>query len=342
MEIADDNSGRLFVVEQGGIVRIISNGTLQPTSFLDISSLVSPGGGELGLLGIAFHPDFAHHPLFYMNYTQTLSGGQIQTIIAEFQVSSSDPNLADVNSQRVLLTVNQPFSNHKAGQLAFGNDGFLYFGLGDGGSGGDPNGNGQNTNVYLGKLLRLDIDSATLPYGIPTGNLFPNGVGGLPEIYAYGFRNPWRFSFDRPTGTLFMADVGQSNWEEIDIVGDPATTGGNFGWNVMEGTHCYPSGDTCDKSGKVLPIYEYDHSNGNIAVIGGYVYHGSAISALSGMYVFGDLSGKIWALKKNSDNTWSKIDLTSGTFQLASFGQDASGELYVVDFGGTISKIVTQ
>jgi glucose/arabinose dehydrogenase len=343
MQIADDNSGRLFVVEQGGRVRIISNGALLPASFLDISSIVSPEGGELGLLGIAFHPDFAHHPQFYVNYTQTLSGGQIQSVIAEFQVTGSDPNVADAGSQRVLLTVNQPFTNHKAGQLAFGNDGFLYFGFGDGGSGGDPNGNGQNTNVYLGKLLRIDVDSSTLPYGIPAGNLFPDGAGGLAEIYAYGFRNPWRFSFDKPTGRLLMADVGQSNWEEIDIVGAPATaTGGDFGWNVMEGTHCYPSGDTCDKTDKVLPIYEYDHSNGNVAVIGGYVYHGNALAALTGMYVFGDLSGKIWALKQNTDSTWSKIDLTSGTFQLASFGQDASGELYVVDFGGTISKIVEQ
>jgi glucose/arabinose dehydrogenase len=343
MQIADDNSGRLFVLEQGGRVRIISSGALLPASFLDISSIVSPGGGELGLLGVAFHPDFAHHPLFYVNYTQTLPGGQIQSVIAEFQVTGSDPNVADASSQRVLLTVDQPFSNHKAGQLAFGNDGFLYFGLGDGGSGGDPNGNGQNTNVFLGKLLRLDVDSSTLPYGIPAGNLFPSGVGGLPEIYGYGFRNPWRFSFDKPTGRLFMADVGQSNWEEIDVVGAPgSSTGGNFGWNVMEGTHCYPSGSTCDMSGKVLPIYEYDHSDGNVAVIGGYIYHGSAISALAGMYVFGDLSGKIWALKQNSDTTWSKIDLTSGTLQLASFGQDSSGELYVVDFGGTISKIVEQ
>jgi glucose/arabinose dehydrogenase len=243
-----------------------------------------------------------------------------------------------------LLTVDQPFANHKAGQLAFGNDGFLYFGLGDGGSGGDPQGNGQNSNTYLGKMLRLDVDhpGSGKPYGIPPGNLFPGGVGGLPEIYAYGFRNPWRFSFDRPTGQLFVADVGQSNWEEIDLVDDPATQGGNFGWNVMEGSHCYPPNSTCNMTGKVLPIFEYDHSNGNIAVIGGYVYHGTAVTGLAGTYVFGDLSGKIWGLKQNTDGSWSRTDLASGAFQLASFGQDASGELYVVDFGGTVSKIVNQ
>jgi glucose/arabinose dehydrogenase len=244
LQIADDSLGRLFVVEQKGRVRIISNGAVLPSSFLDLSAIVSQDGGELGLLGITFHPDFANHPLFYLNYTKTQNpGGVLQTVIAQFQVSSGDPNQADAGSQQVLLTVDQSFANHKAGQLAFGNDGFLYFGLGDGGSGGDPHGNGQNSNTYLGKMLRLDVDhpGSGKPYGIPPGNLFPGGVGGLPEIYAYGFRNPWRFSFDRTTG-----------------------------------------------------------------------------------------------------QTWSRTDLASGAFQLASFGQDASGELYVVDFGGTISKIVNQ
>jgi glucose/arabinose dehydrogenase len=345
MQIADDNSGRLFVVEQGGRVRIISNGALIPGNFLDISSKVSPEGGELGLLGIAFHPDFAHDPRLYVNYTRTLATDSYESVIAEYQVSAGDPNQADP-TERVLLTVMQPHarSNHKAGQLAFGTDRFLYFGLGDGGGGGDPDGNGQNPNTYLGKLLRIDVDGTgtSTPYAIPAGNMFPNGVGGLPEIYALGFRNPWRFSFDQPTGRLFMADVGQSNWEEIDLVDAPATQGGNFGWNVMEGSHCYPSGNTCDMTGKVLPIAEYDHSNENSAVIGGFVYHGTAVSGLSGMYVFGDLSGKIWGLKQNADDSWTRSDLTSGSFQLAAFGQDASGELYIVDFSGSISKIVNR
>jgi glucose/arabinose dehydrogenase len=336
----------MFVVEQGGRVRIIANGALLPDVFLDISGIVSQDGGELGLLGITFHPDFAHNPLFYVNYTKTLGPDSYESVIAEYPVSAGDSNQADAGSERVLLTVMQPLarSNHKAGQLAFGNDGFLYFGLGDGGGEGDPDGNAQNPNTYLGKLLRIDVDhtGSSTPYAIPAGNMFPNGVGGLPEIYALGFRNPWRFSFDRPTGHLFMADVGQSNWEEIDQVDAPATQGGNFGWNLMEGSHCYPSGNTCDMTGKVLPIFEYDHSNGNSAVIGGYVYHGTAVSGLAGMYVFGDLSGKIWALTQNSDNSWTRSDLTSGSFQLASFGQDSSGELYLVDLAGSISKIVNQ
>lgn len=339
LEISDDNSGRMFVVEQSGRVKIISNGAVLPTAFLDISGIVSQEGGELGLLGIAFHPGFATHPIFYANYTQTV-GGQLKSVIAEFQVSSGDPNVAD-STPRVLLTVDQPFPNHKAGQLAFGNDGLLYFGLGDGGDAGDPLNNAQNTTSFLGKILRIDVDSGS-PYGVPTGNLFPGGLGGLPEIYAYGFRNPWRLSFDQPTGRLFVADVGQGSWEEIDFVDDPATKGGNFGWRVMEGSHCFNPSSGCDMTSKVLPIFEYDHSNGNIAVIGGYIYHGTAVAGLAGMYVFGDLSGKVWGLKQNTDGTWTQVDLLTGTFQLASFGQDTSGELYIVDHSGSISKIVPQ
>ena len=343
LQIADDNSGRMFVVEQAGRVRIISNGAVLPTSFLDISSMVSPGGGELGLLGITFHPDFAHNPRFYVNYTQTL-GGAIQSIIAEFQVSAGDANRADPSTQRILLTVSQPFANHKAGQLAFGGDNFLYFGLGDGGSSGDPNGNGQNTQTLLGKILRIDVDHppSGQAYGIPADNLFANGVGGLPEIYAFGFRNPWRFAFDKPSGHFYVADVGQNNWEEIDLVDDPVNHGGNFGWNVMEGNHCYHPATGCRMDGIVLPIFEYEHSNGNLAVIGGYVYHGTAVSGLQGMYVFGDLSGKVWALQHNAGGSWTQSNLLTGAFQLASFGQDASGELYVVDYLGTISKMVPQ
>jgi glucose/arabinose dehydrogenase len=339
LEISDDNSGRMFVVEQSGRVKIISNGAALPTPFLDISGIVSQDGGELGLLGITFHPGFAAHPLLYANYTQTV-GGQLKSVIAEFQVSSGDPNVAD-RTPRILLTVNQPFANHKAGQLAFGNDGLLYFGLGDGGDAGDPLNNAQNTTSFLGKILRIDVDTGR-PYGIPTGNLFPGGVDGLPEIYAYGFRNPWRLSFDKPTGRLFVADVGQGNWEEVDFVDDPATKGGNFGWRVMEGAHCYNPSAACDTSNKVLPIFEYDHSNSNVAIIGGYVYHGTAVAGLAGMYVFGDLSGKVWGLKQNMDGSWTQVNLLTGTFQLASFGQDTSGELYIVDHAGSISKIVPQ
>ena len=342
LELADDNSGRMFVVEQSGHVKIISNGALLPTDFLDISGRVSQDGGELGLLGIAFHPDFSTHPRFYANYTEKV-GGQLRSVIAEFQVSSGDPNLADP-TPKVLLTADQPFSNHKAGQLAFGNDRFLYFGLGDGGDAGDPLNNAQNTTSFLGKILRIDVDTTSpgKPYGIPVDNLFASGVNGLPEIYAYGFRNPWRLSFDKPTGRLFVADVGQGNWEEVDFVDDPVNKGGNFGWRVMEGSHCFNPSTGCDMTSKVLPIFEYDHSNGNVAVIGGYIYHGTAVAGLAGMYVFGDLSGKVWALRQNSDGSWTQLNLLTGTFQLASFGQDASGELYIVDHAGSISKIVPQ
>jgi glucose/arabinose dehydrogenase len=339
LEIADDNSARMFVVEQAGDIRIISNGAVLPTSFLDISAIVSPGLGELGLLGITFHPHFASDPRFYLNYTRTIAGN-VETVIAEYRVSAGDPNLADAGSERVLLTVAQPFSNHKAGQLAFGNDGYLYFGLGDGGSGGDPNGNGQNTHALLGKMLRIDVDhtGTSTPYAIPPDNPFANGVAGSPEIFAYGFRNPWRFSFDRPTGRLFVADVGQNLYEEIDLV----ENGKNYGWNTMEGNHCYNPSSNCDMTGLTLPILEYDHSGGSSAVIGGYVYHGS-IPGLAGTYIYGDLSGgKIWGLTENADHTWTRADLITAAMTLTSMGQDASGELYVVDYSGAISKIVPQ
>ena len=338
LQIADDNSGRMFVVEQAGRVRIISNGTLLPISFLDISGIVSSGLGELGLLGITFHPHYASDGRFYLNYTRTISGN-VHTEITEYRVSAANPNLADPASARVLLTVAQPFTNHKAGQLAFGNDGYLYFGLGDGGSGGDPNGNGQNTHALLGKMLRIDVDhmGTTTPYAIPPDNPFANGVVGAPEIYAYGFRNPWRFSFDRPTGRLFVADVGQNLYEEIDLV----ENGKNYGWNVMEGNHCYNPA-SCTMTGLALPIFEYDHTDGSSAVIGGYVYHG-AIPGYAGTYIFGDLSSnKIWGLKENSDHTWTRTELISASLMLTTMGQDASGELYVVGYNGTISKIAAQ
>jgi glucose/arabinose dehydrogenase len=333
LQIADDGSGRMFVVEQGGTIRIISAGTLAGQPFLDISSKVNFDRAEQGLLGVAFHPNFAHSARFYVNYDR-LSSGQKQTVIAEYQVGSN-PDQSDPASERILLTINQPFSNHKAGQLAFGADGFLYFGLGDGGSGGDPQGNGQSTQTLLGKMLRIDVDrtSTSLPYAIPADNPFVSG-GGLPEIWAFGFRNPWRFSFDRPSGRLFVADVGQDSFEEIDIV----TKGGNYGWNIMEGTHCFNSA-TCNMSGLKFPVTEYDHTQG-IAVIGGYVYHGAAIAGLVGKYVFGDFgSGTLWTLTESPPGTWTRDELLSTTHSISSFGQDAAGELYLVDLGGAIFKL---
>ncbi len=334
-QIADDNSGRIFVVEQAGRIRIVSNGALASASLLDITSRVT-SGGELGLLGVAFHPNYAQNSRFYVNYTRTV-GGQIQTVIAEYSAPMAAANQVDPATERILLVVDQPFPNHKAGQLAFGSDGFLYFGLGDGGSGGDPNGNGQNVNVLLGKMMRIDVDhtSTGLQYAIPPGNPFASG-GGRAEIWAWGFRNPWRFSFDRVTNRQFVADVGQDNFEEVNIV----TGGANYGWNTMEGDHCFHPATGCNMAGLTLPILEYSHAEGS-AVIGGYVYRGGTIPSLQGTYVFTDLSGgKLWGATENS-GTWTRNVLMNISITPSAFGQDAAGELYILDYGnGAILKLV--
>jgi len=337
LQNAADGSGRLFVVEQQGQIRIVSNNSLVPTPFLDITSLVD-FGGEKGLLGLAFHPAYSQNRRFFVNYDRVVSG-QMQTVIAEFQTSASNPNQADPNSQRILFTVNQPFPNHKGGQLAFGPDGFLYIGLGDGGSAGDPLGNAQNRQVLLGKMLRIDVDhtSPGLQYAIPSDNPFLNGVD-RGEVWAYGLRNPWRFSFDVPSGRLFVADVGQDKFEEIDIL----QKGGNFGWNIMEGLHCFKPSSGCNMAGLILPITEYDHSQGD-AVIGGYVYRGPAIPRLSGTYLFSDFeSGTIWGLTENSTGQWTRSQLISGGRNISSFGRDEAGELYVLDYSGSLLRITAQ
>ena len=329
---------RFFIVEQRGTIRILQNGALLPGNFLDLQSIVNYDGQEQGLLGIAFSPNYATDRKFYVNYTQ--DEGNRETHISEFTTMSSDPNTADPNSERVLLVVNQPFPNHKGGQLVFGPDGFLYIGLGDGGSGGDPLGNGQNTSTFLGKMLRINVNppfATGKEYGIPADNPFAAG-GGLPEIFAYGLRNPWRFSFEPVTNRLFVADVGQDSWEEIDIL----QKGGNFGWNVMEGTHCYPPGTaTCDMTNKILPIFEYAHTDG-IAVIGGYVYKGTAIPSLANKYIYADLTGKVWSLTEAPANTWTRGNLLDTGLTFTSFGKDAAGELYLVDYNGLIRKLVLQ
>ena len=339
LEQPPDNSGRLFVVEQGGFIRIIQSGALLAQPFLDLSSKIVPNfaGTEMGLLGVTFHPAFQQNRKFYVNYVRS-NAGQFQSVISEFQASATNPNLADPVSERILLVVNQVsnFPNHKAGQLAFGPDGFLYFGLGDGGSGGDPFGHGQNTNILLGKMMRIDVNSTSpgLPYAIPADNPFVNG-GGLPEIFAIGFRNPWRFSFDLPTGRLFVADVGQDKFEEIDIV----QKGGNYGWNIMEGMHCFNPPTGCNMTGLQLPIVEIPHPEGQ-AVIGGFVYHGTALAGLQGQYIFGDLNGKIWSLQEGPPGTFTRTLLNDTALTISSFGQDQSGELYVVDIGnGRVLKV---
>ena len=321
---AGDGSGRLFGVEQPGRIRIIQQGRLLDAPFLDISDRVRHAG-EQGLLGLAFHPAYKANGRYVINYVRQSDG---MTVVAEFRVSSN-PNVSQAG-ERILLTVEQPYPNHKGGMVEFGPDGFLYIALGDGGSGGDPGNRGQNTNELLGKLLRIDVDHGT-PYAIPNDNPFAAG-GGRPEIFAYGLRNPWRFSFDRQTGELWAADVGQNAWEEIDIV----KRGGNYGWRVMEGTHCFLQRDGCARDGLIPPVAEYGHDKGRCSIIGGYVYRGSRLPALRSAYVYGDFcSGEIFALVEGTQ----RVLLTTG-LQIASFGQDQDGELYVVGHGGTIHRIV--
>jgi glucose/arabinose dehydrogenase len=337
LQFPNDGSNRMFVVEQAGSIRILANGSLLPTPFLDITARIS-SGGEMGLLGLAFHPQFTQNHLFYVHYDRTVAG-QIQSVIAEYQVSAGDMNVADNHSERILLTVDQPFSNHKGGQIVFGPDGFLYLGFGDGGSGGDPMGNGQNLQTMLGKMLRIDVNhqSGGKQYAIPPSNPYAHG-GGLPEIFAYGLRNPWRFSFERAGTRLFVGDVGQDAYEEVDIL----ESGKNYGWNVMEGLHCYHPSTGCNMTGLSMPILEYPHSDGE-AVMGGFLYKGTAISGLSGAYIFGDyISGTIWKLVESPPGTWTRTTLLSTGRNISSFGQDTSGELYVLDYSGSVLKLAAQ
>jgi glucose/arabinose dehydrogenase len=334
----NDGSGRFFIVEQAGTIRIVMNGTVLPTAFLDIGSKVL-FSGEQGFLGLAFHPQFPQKNLFYVHYDRVV-GTVVQSVISEYRVSASDPNQASP-TERVLLTVDQPpnFPNHKGGQIAFGPDGFLYIALGDGGSGGDPLGHGQSLQTLLGKVLRIDVDhtSSGRQYAIPASNPIAGG-GGLPEIWAYGLRNPFRFSFERGTGRLFCGDVGQDKYEEIDIL----QSGGNFGWNVMEGMHCYNPASGCNMSGLILPIAEYDHTEGD-AVIGGYVYKGSAFPSLANAYIFSDNgSGTIWKLVEGPPGTWTRSTLLASNRSISSLGQDVAGEIYFVDYGGNVLKLTAQ
>jgi glucose/arabinose dehydrogenase len=337
LQFPNDGSARMFIVQQAGAIRIAANGSLVPAPFLDITSKVD-FGGEKGLLGLAFHPQFPQNHLFYVHYDRIFSG-QMESVIAEYQVSASDPNLANPNSERIVLTQVQPFANHKGGQIVFGPDGFLYIGFGDGGGGGDTLGNGQNLQTLLGKMLRIDVDnrSGGKQYAIPPGNPFASPAG-LPEIWSYGLRNPWRFSFDRSGGRLFCGDVGQDKYEEIDIL----QSGANFGWHTMEGIHCYNPASGCDMSGLTLPIVEYDHTEGE-AVMGGFVYRGTAIPTLVGSYIFGDyISGTVWQLKEAPAGTWTRTQLLSTGRNLSSFGQDVAGEIYVVDYSGSVLKLTAQ
>jgi glucose/arabinose dehydrogenase len=321
---AGDGSGRLFVVEQAGRILILDAGELRAEPFLDISEDVS-AGGERGLLGLAFHPDYAANGRYFVHYTRAEDGA---SVIAEFRVSSADPDRSR-RSGRALLTVAQPFANHNGGMIAFGPDGFLHIALGDGGSRGDPGNRAQDPDVLLGKILRIDVDGQR-PYAIPADNPFAAG-GGRPEIYALGLRNPWRFSFDRATGRLWAGDVGQGRREEIDLI----YGGRNYGWRIFEGTRCFEPPEDCAQSGLKPPRAEYGHTRGRCAVTGGYVYRGEDIRELRGAYLFADYcSGEVFGLRRRARSVLLDTELS-----ISSFGEDEAGELYVVDHGGAIYRI---
>jgi glucose/arabinose dehydrogenase len=325
---AGDGSGRLFVVQQGGQIRIVENGRLLPDPFLDLSSQIS-FGGEQGLLGLAFHPDYRTNGLFYVDYTDRLG----DTVVARYHVDPRDPNRADPSSARALLHVTQPFANHNGGDIAFGPDGDLYVSLGDGGSEDDPDRNGQDLDTLLAKILRIDVDHSRggRPYSIPPDNPFVGRSGARPETWSYGLRNPWRFSFDRVTHDMWIGDVGQGQHEEIDHA--PAGRGGqNYGWSVMEGPVCFRRPD-CNRTGLTLPVASYTHSGGRCTVVGGYVYRGHDQPALRGIYLFGDFcTGEIFALDAAHPRAgFAKVLDTD--LSISSFGEDDRGELYLTSLG---------
>ncbi|PZX49617.1 PQQ-dependent sugar dehydrogenase [Algoriphagus chordae] len=331
---AGDNSNRVFVVEQRGVISVFNNdaGAAERNEFLAIEGKVDDSGNEEGLLGLAFHPNYVSNGYFYVNYT---AKNPDRTVISRFTVSASNSNQADPTSELILLEYDQPYSNHNGGQIAFGPDGYLYIGVGDGGSGGDPKGHGQNRKTLLGNILRIDVNqtAGSNNYSIPSDNPFVNNTDGFrEEIYAYGLRNPWRFSFDSATGQLWVGDVGQNKYEEIDIV----VNGGNYGWNTMEGVHCFKPND-CDKTGLELPVWEYDRSNGDISVTGGFVYHGSAIKELEGLYIYADyVSGRIWSLDISDPVNPINTELLNADFPISSFGIDQNQELYICGFDDKI------
>ncbi len=331
LENAGDGTGRLFALEKEGRIRILREGEVLPEPFLDIADRVGSSGSEQGLLGLAFHPRFKENGYFYVNYTDRNG----DTVIARFQ-ATQDPDRADPDSEAQLLQVDQPYANHNGGGMAFAPDGTLILGLGDGGSGGDPQGNGQSLQTRLGKLLRIDVDGGE-PYAIPPDNPFAS-QGGLPEIWHYGLRNPWRFAFDRLTGDLYIADVGQNRWEEIDFLPAGTPGGVNFGWNYREGSHPFegnPPGDLA----LVDPVAEYDHSQG-CSVTGGTVYRGPSLPEFQGVYLYGDFcSGHIWGLLRLPDGSWQNERLFAGVGQITSFGADEAGEIYLVDPQGNINRL---
>ena len=331
------DNARLFVVEKAGAIRIVKQGTALAAPFLDLRSKVSTGS-EQGLLGLAFHPDYATNGWFVVNYTDAAGN----TKVSLFRTSASDPDRADP-AEQIALSVDQPFSNHNGGMVAFGPDGRLYIGMGDGGSGGDPQGNGQKRSTLLGKILRLAI-SASGQVTVPSDNPFVGQSGTRAEIWSLGVRNPWRFSFDRTTGDLYIGDVGQGDREEIDAVTPAAGKGANFGWNTMEGKTCFGA-SSCNQQGLVLPVLDYPHSEGACSVTGGYVYRGTAIAGLAGTYFYADYcrgwvrSFRLTNGVATEEREWPEL---APNGQVTGFGQDAAGELYLMSSAGRVAKIVAK
>lgn len=335
---AGDGSGRLFIIQRAGQIRIYKNGASLPTPFLNIQPIVNSSASEQGLLALAFHPNYEVNGRFYTLHTD--QNGSI--VLSAFTRSSANPDQADPNSRVPLLAIPKPYTNHNGGTLAFGPDGYLYWSTGDGGGGGDPGNNAQNLNSLLGKILRLDVSSAS-SYSIPASNPFYNNPNPSirKEIWAYGLRNPWRFSFDRLTGHLYIGDVGQSKREEINFQPGASSGGENYGWRVMEGSLCYNPSTGCNQSGKVLPVAEYDHTLG-CSVTGGHVYRGTSYPQMRGYYFYGDFcSGLIYTLYNDSANGWTSILAADTSYTVSSFGEDEQGELYLADYsGGKIYRIV--
>jgi len=335
---AGDGSGRLFVPEKVGRIRLVRAGALIAEPFLDITDRVGSSNNEQGLLGLAFHPEYAQRGTFFVNYTNR----QGSTVVSRFSVTGN-PDRADPASEMILLTLEQPASNHNGGHLAFGPDGALYIGTGDGGASGDRFGNGQNGQTLLGAMLRLDVDGGE-PYAIPADNPFVGNPAVRDEIWAIGLRNPWRYSFDRLTGDLYTADVGQNMYEEINFQSAGDAGGHNYGWPIMEGFHCFPADQTCDMEGLTQPVREYDHGQG-CSVTGGYVYRGQAYSFLNGVYLFGDYcSGRIWGMARTgTTGDWQVSQLAQASVRISSFGEDEAGELYLVDMaGGQLFRIAAR
>ena len=345
---AGDGSGRIFVVEKAGRIRIIADGKLLPRPFLDITDRVNASGNEQGLLGLSFHPQFKDNGFFFVNYSTSQTRGGLKsgdTVVSRFTIGSRTDQ-GDPASEKSILSISQPYANHNGGNLAFGPDGYLWIGTGDGGSGGDPQGNGQKLNTLLAKFLRIDVDRTAngLPYAIPPDNPFVGRTDARPEIWSYGWRNPWRYAFDQRTGDLWVGDVGQNAWEEVDVELRGSPGGLNYGWNTMEGTHCFRPAQNCDTAGLVLPVAEYNHSTG-VSITGGEVYRGKAFPALDGLYFYADYGSKrLWAIGRAPAGAgvaggWRNAQVATLIGNPTTFGLDEDGEIYVAFDNGAIHAL---